>query len=428
MLDRTLSLTCVLLVLSPFSITFAAAPAAPMPEAAGLPVRNEMPDPMILNSGERVATPQQWQQRREEMKAVLEYYFLGHAPAAPGNVTGEVVESKKLVDGTVVFELVRVRFGPEQKLTFELAVFKPANERGPTATIVHPTFHPTPGTKLRHFPTALSANAGTQPTTRSIERQKTFALLAEPENAAKLFAEPLRRGYAVAAFHYQQFGLDQPAYRDSGFFKNYPDADWADLRAWAWGMSRVADYLEQQPFADKSKLIGVGHSRLGKTTLIAGAFDDRFALVAPAGSGCAGTGAFRINGKLRGGKEGLEELTKNFPQWCSPRLSSFAGQVEKLPFDQNWLISLVAPRAFIAADALDDPYANGAALKVSYVASQPVYKFLGAPENLGIHFRPGGHSLSEDDWTAILDFADARLRGKTPSRRFDELPADELLK
>src|SRR5437763_1806467 len=120
-------------------------------------------------------------------------------------------------------------------------------------------------------------------------------------------------------------------------------------------MSRCVDYLITDPRIDKTKLIALGHSRLGKTALIAGAFDERFALVAPAGSGCGGTGAFRFNGKVRGGKEGLEEATAHFPQWFNPRLATFAGRVEKLPFDQNWLIALVAPRAFIAADSTEDP-------------------------------------------------------------------------
>src|SRR5205085_2746534 len=155
----------------------------------------------------------------------------------------------------------------------------------------------------------------------------------------------------------------------------------------------------------------LGHSRLGKATLVAGAFDERFALVAPAGSGCAGTGAFRFNGKTRGGKEGLEDVCKNFPQWVSPNLAQFSNHVEKLPFDQHWLIAMCAPRAFIAPDALDDGACNGQALKQSYLAAKPVYEFLGATEILGIHLRPGKHELSEDDWRAVQNFADQQLMG-----------------
>lgn len=146
-----------------------------MLEVSELPVHKDMPDPMILNSGERVTTPRQWQRRREEMKEILEHYFLGQAPPAPGNVTGEVVESKKLLDGTVAFDLVRVRFGPEQKLTFELAIFTPANATGPLATIVHPTFHPTPGTKLRNSELkAVTSRAPTSPRHRLVRSSIGF--------------------------------------------------------------------------------------------------------------------------------------------------------------------------------------------------------------------------------------------------------------
>ena len=165
-----------------------------------------------------------------------------------------------------------------------------------------------------------------------------------PENAAKQYAEPLRRGYAIATFYYQQAGADRLDFRKTGFFPAYPDYDWGDLAAWSWAMSRCVDYLETQPFADKTKFIALGHSRLGKTVLVAGAFDERFALTAPAGSGCGGTGAYRFNGKGRGGKEGLEDATRNFPQWFGPHLHEFAGQVQKLPFDQHWLMALIAPR------------------------------------------------------------------------------------
>jgi hypothetical protein len=161
--------------------------------------------------------------------------------------------------------------------------------------------------------------------------------------------------------------------------------------------------------------------------LIAGAFDERFALVAPAGSGAYGTGAFRFNGMTNGGKEGLDEVIAHFPYWIGPRLPQFSGQVYKLPFDQHWLIALVAPRPFISLDGLDDQFANGNALKESYLAAKPVYELLGAANRLGINFRPGPHALSPVDWQAALDFADQQLRGLEVKRLFNQLPPQEQL-
>jgi hypothetical protein len=192
-------------------------------------------------------------------------------------------------------------------------------------------------------------------------------------------------------------------------------------------MSRVVDYLETQPFADKTKLIALGHSRLGKTALVAGAFDERFALVAPAGSGCAGTGAFRFNGPGRGGKQGIEDFATQFNYQLGPRMPQFIGHVTKLPFDQHWLIALVAPRPFISAEGLNDGACNGKATKASILAARPTYEFLGSGDKLGVNFRPGKHALTPEDWHAVLDFADQQLRGMKVERKFDTFPPDDQL-
>ena len=381
-----------------------AADTAPsLPAVGELPVRAAMPYPLVTEDGQKIATPEQWRQRREQMKTILEYYALGHAPPPPGNVTGRELLSRPVMDGKASGRLVHLTFGPEGKLGFDIAIFTPAESdvvKAPFPTIVQPSFSANPGTN--------------QPDSW--------------ETAAGKVAEPLRRGYAVVTFFYQQCGIDKPGdYRQSGFFPAYPDNDWGDLAVWAWGMSRCVDYLQTRTFADKSKLIAVGHSRLGKAALVAGAFDERFALTAPAGSGCGGTGAYRFNGKGRGGKEGLEDATKKFPQWFGPRLAEFSGQVEKLPFDQHWLLALIAPRLCLPVDGLSDPAANGNALAQSYLAAKPVYALLGVPDHLGVNFRPGAHLLAPEDWTALLDFADQQLRHRDVQRRFDQLPPAEQL-
>ena len=373
-----------------------------------------MPDPLVGDDGKKITTPEQWKKRREQMKQILEYYALGRRPPPPGNVVGRELQTKQLMDGKVTFRLVHLAFGPEEKLGFDVAMFIPADTekfKAPFPTIVQPSFFPTPGTTLARPQGGTAPRAGGR-------APFNFTL----DDVAKQYAEPLRRGYAIATFYYQQAGADKPDYRQSGFFSAYPDYDWGDLAAWSWAMSRCVDYLETQSFADKTKFIALGHSRLGKTTLVAGAFDERFALTAPAGSGCGGTGAYRFNGKGRGGKEGLEDATKNFPQWFGPHLREFAGQVEKLPFDQHWLIALIAPRLFIAADGLDDQAANGKALAHCYLAARPVYEFLGVPDHIGINFRPGRHMLAPDDWKAVLVFSDKYLRKMDLKRRFDQLP------
>ncbi len=398
----------------------------PMPAVEALPVKTALPDPLRFENGRGVASRRQWTMRRTEMKRILEYYMLGVAPPPPGNVTGRVVASRRVADNRVAFQQVRLSFGPQSRLGFDVAVFTPARRAGPFPTIVQPSFFPTPGTPPPPVPPA-AGDATPEQIARRARGREMAERMAQPEHAVTLYADALSRGYAIVTFNYQQCGEDRKDYRDSGFFPAYPDHTWADLAAWAWCMSRVADYLQTQAFADRSKLLAVGHSRLGKATLVAGAFDDRFALVAPAGSGCGGTGAFRFNGEGRGGKEGLERATEVFPQWFVPGFRDFAWKVDRLPFDQHWLIALVAPRAFIAADALDDGATNGMALKQAYLGAKPVYEMLGKADRLGVHFRSGGHALAPEDWTAILDFADRHLRGRRSAQRFDRFPPDDRL-
>jgi hypothetical protein len=398
----------------------AADAATAFPAVADLPIQTDMPNPLLTADGNTMTAPEQWLQHRVAVKEVIEHYALGHMPPPPGNVKGHEVVSRMLADGKTSYRLVHLTFGPEEKLSLDISIFLPAETNGikaPFPVIVQPSFSaisPNPPSPVTN---AIASGTNAAPVKKSPNT---------PETASLQYARALERGYAVVTFYYQDCGQDGGDYRKTGFFTAYPDYDWADLAAWAWGMSRCVDYLETQSFADKSKFIALGHSRLGKATLVAGAFDERFALCAPAGSGCAGTGAYRFNGKAKTGREGLNEIVKNFPQWTIPSLVEFSNRVERLPFDQHWLIDLVAPRSFIAADGLDDTAASVNALVQSYLAAQPVYALLGVPDHLGIHFRPGHHTLAPEDWTAILDFADQQFRGINVKRRFDRLPPPEL--
>ena len=395
---------------------------ATLPDVNALPMRKEMPDPLVMNDGAKVTSARQWEARRMEMKRIVEYYSIGTMPPPPGNVQGRDLKSLVVADGKVNFRLVQLSFGPEEKLSFEVAVFTPAEGRGPFPTFIYISFDPTPGAAV-----IPPANNPVTSTNSPPARPRGPGNSADPDTAARRLAPALDRGYAVVTYNYQETGDDNRGGLTNKIIAAYPDYDWHLQGAWAWGMSRVVDYLQTQPFADKSRLIAVGHSRLGKATLIAGAFDERFAMVAPVGSGCAGTGAFRFNGDLRGGKQGLEDFTRRFPQQVCPRLAQFSGQVDKLPFDQHWLIALVAPRPLISAEALADTACNGNAVKQSFIAAKPVYELLGVPDNLGVHFRPGGHAFTEDDWEAILDFADQRLRGLAAAESFDRFPPPEQL-
>src|ERR1039457_546095 len=115
--------------------------AAPgtFPDVKDLPARKEMPDAMTMDDGTKVTTVAQWRARREEMRAILEHYELGHAPPPPGNVSGQDIQSRLVLDGAAKFRLVHLKFGPEEKLGLDIAIFTPTNA-GPFPTIINPSF------------------------------------------------------------------------------------------------------------------------------------------------------------------------------------------------------------------------------------------------------------------------------------------------
>jgi hypothetical protein len=253
---------------------------------------------------------------------------------------------------------------------------------------------------------------------------------SDPEAVATTHEQLFERGYALATYHYQDVGEDTIgrnldgswAFRTTRVFPPYGEYDWGLLAGWAWGISRAIDFLETQPFADRARFIAIGHSRVGKAVLVAGAFDERIALVAPAGSGAGGTGAYRFNGERGGGREGLADMMRKYPNWFSPNLYQFAKDVDRLPFDQHWLIALAAPRAFISLEGTDDQNCVPNALRQAVAGAEPAFVLTNARDKLAVHYANHRHALAEEDWAALVDFADRVLMGKPVSRVFNNYP------
>jgi hypothetical protein len=351
--------------------------------------------------------------------------LIGEMPPPPGNVVGTETSSKVLAGGTVLFRQIDLKFGPDQKLALKIALFTPVGN-GPFPTFVQPNFFETP-----HFSDKAPEAANPTPVQTQDENQRRFAewrrRMTDPESLAASNKALFERGYALATYGYTQSAIDNPTQHSTGYFLAYPNMSWGGLGVYAWTMSRCVDYLETLPFIDHSKLIAVGHSRLGKTT-------DRRSLGralcprCPRGLGMCRHGIIpreRRRSRRQGRPGGI---CAEFPLSRLPQLPQYAGHVDSLPFDQHWLIALVAPRPLISAEGLSDQFCNGKASKASYLAALPVYTFLHAEDALGINYRPGTHSFTPDDWQAVLDFADAHLLGKPMARRFNQLPPDDLLK
>ncbi|AMY10873.1 hypothetical protein LuPra_04116 [Luteitalea pratensis] len=411
-----------------------------LPGAAELSGRPAMPDVMVKNDGTKVTTRRQWQQRREEMRQVLSYYAVGHMPPPPGNVRGREIASELVLDGTVRYRLIHLTFGPNEHLGLDIGLFAPVTG-GPFPAVILLGGTPPGGTVLPRLPQGPNQGRGENvllmvgPVPAAAPASDGGRGGRTPPTAASFAterADELRRGYALVLFNPNDCAEDTTlrnldgswAFRNTRFFPMYPGYDWGILAGWAWGASRVADYLEQDKSIDAGKLIITGASRNGKAAMIAAAFDDRL-MGAPVVTGGGGVGAYRFAGPRR--SETLDIMELKYPNWFSPHLHQFRGQREKLPFDQHWFLALAAPRPFIALEGDTDTISLPEAVRQSMLGARPAYALLGAETRLGVNYAHHGHAFTADDWTAMLDFFDTHLRGKPLTRRFDRFPTEEEL-
>ena len=179
------------------------------------------------------------------------------------------------------------------------------------------------------------------------------------------------------------------------------------------------DYLVKDKQIDPKRIAAVGHSRNGKTALLAAAFDERIALAIPHQAGCGGTAPSR--GKIG---ESVKQINNSFPHWFNAQFKEFNERPDKLPIDQNCLVALVAPRPVLFSNAVEDQWANPAGQFDVLKAADPVYRLLKVeglgsdqkPETgklldsrLGYFIRPGKHSMTREDWMVFLAFADKHL-------------------
>ncbi len=233
------------------------------------------------------------------------------------------------------------------------------------------------------------------------------------------------RGYALATACCGNIDPD----KDDGFrdgvhaLDSTPrtDESWGTLTAWAWGLSRLLDGLEEIEEVDGKRVALIGHSRLGKAAVWAGARDPRFAMVISNNSGCGGAALSR-----RAFGETVARINGNFPHWFAGAFKAYSQNETALPVDQHQLIALIAPRPVYVASATDDRWADPKGEFLAVRHAQPVYQlyhqapFGGVTETpppgkhvgmlMGYHLRKGPHEITPEDWAHYLDFADRWLR------------------
>lgn len=436
---KGVAVTCTaLLYISPLTAQTQEIPIPPirtsalsLPGPDELPVRPQMPDVMVMNDGTRVTTRKQWSKRREELKQILSYYAVGQMPPAPGNVKAKEVHTEPVLDGEATYRLIHLTFGPRQSLSLNVGIFTPEG-KGPFPAIILQSTTPPNAPELPRMPLGPNQGRGedvlimvgpapdaTPPPSRPA--QSVGAIAAR-------HSDVLRRGYALAIFNPNDCAEDTTlrnadgswAFRNTRFYPAYPNYDWGILGGWAWGASRVADYLVTNRSIDKAKLIITGASRYGKAAMVAAAFDERL-MGAPVVTGGGGMGAYRFAGPKK--SETLDLMQTKYPNWFSPNLRQFRGQREKLPFDQHWFLALCAPRPFIALEGTADTISLPEAVRQSILGARPAYELFGAAGNLAVNYAEHGHAFTTEDWTALMDFFDQHLRGRKNGRTFDNFPS-----
>ncbi len=382
-----------------------------------------LPDALLMPNGKRVKTATEWNTlQRPYIYHLFEENLYGRYPKEKPTLRYEIrEESANAIDGIATRKQVRIFFHPtDTAAVTDVLIYLPKSANKPVPVFLSLNFY---GNQTTDKDPAIFPPKSGVHEFRGVTHSLDSSRGIDPYWFIK---EIISNGYGVVTAYYGDFEPDNKDGWKTGIRTTLKDIlkiqpeEWGAIGAWAWGMSRIMDYLEQDKAIDKKKVALVGHSRLGKAALWAGASDRRFAMVAANESG---EGGAALSKRIFG--ETIKNLNDQFPHWFVSNYKKYNNKADSLPVDQHMLLALIAPRPLYIASAGEDLWADPKGEFLSAVNAGSVYKLfnkqgIGTTEMPSIHqpagntimyhIRAGKHAITLYDWQQYMQFADKQWK------------------
>jgi len=394
-----------------------------------------LPDALTFADGSPVATPARWPERRKELIDLFTKQMYGRMPGRPSEMRFKVYDlDRHALGGKATREQISILFrgrphdrsigGPH----IDLLVYVPNRVKRPPVILGlnfwgNETINPDPG--IRMSDRWIESSAGPSIDLSCVKNNRATSACRGIDQGRWPVERIIDGGFALAT----EYRRDVDPDRQDGFGESIRSA-WPDLAqggdnfstiaAWAWAMSRSLDYLEQDRLVDGRHVVAFGWSRLGKAAIWAGATDPRFAAVISNESGAGGAKLFHdVHG------ETIQQINTRFPYWFCGNFKQYNGRDAELPFDQNEVLALIAPRPLYIGSAILDQNANPQGEFLGALAVTPVYRFLGSTGlattawppvdqpvlgRVAYHVRHGEHSVTAFDWEQYLRFCNTYVK------------------